>query len=118
MHMGEQRGFRPTVPKTAGRNDEEAACIQLLFQINEILYSIILRASEYKEEIPALRTLLFHVEGMTPELRAELDVHAAKLQEIFANRDDYRDDAFWAELAICCHQMVKILQVRLGYPGQ
>ena len=93
--------------------DEEAACILLLFQINEILYSIILRASEYKDEIPGLRKMLFRLEGMRPELRAELDVHAAKLQEILKNRDRYRDDAFWAELAICCNQMVKILRIRL-----
>ena len=76
------------------KDREETACIQLLLQINEILYSIILGASAFKEEIPALRKMLFRLEGMTPELRAELDVHASKLQDILAHRSQYRDDAF------------------------
>jgi len=59
--------------------------------------------------------MVFRLEGMTPELRAGLDVHASKLQDILVHRSQYRDDAFRSELAICCHQMVKIIQARLGY---
>jgi hypothetical protein len=35
------------------------------------------------------------------------------IQEMLANRGKYRSEAFWPEVAICCHQMVKALRIRL-----
>ena len=112
--MGEHKTPRATVPKASVRRDEEAACIFLLFQLTEILYSISIQSgSSAKEEIPELRKMVLQLDGMTPEMRAKLDVHAYKLQDMLANRSKYRSEAFWPEIAICCHHMVIALRVRL-----
>jgi hypothetical protein len=77
--MSQHEASRIASPNASVRRDEEAACIFLLFQLTEILYSISIQSgSSAKEEIPELRKMVFRLEGMTPDMRAKLNVHASK----------------------------------------